>query len=224
MVGPFALRGRHESALERRVTRRGERIHQRLADDRRRILDPGQLDPGRICIHDDAFLHVHDRVGRTGHEGLHLVAILVRGGERAGERTVEPGEMKLALGHGPEPLPCLERYHVARAKLERAVQTVLADRVAHQDDRDRARVRVAQLERGRGILGVGQAYERELGLALLQRITVGGQIAHPGAMHRVACVTQGAIDDLDGFLVPRKDDERDRARLGQVVPARCRSS
>ncbi len=139
MVGPFALRGRHESALERRVARRGERIHQRLADDRRRILEPGQLDPGRICIYDDAFLHVHDRVGRAGHEGLHLVAILVRGGERAGERAVEPGEMKLAFGHGPEPLPCLERDHVARAKLERPVQTVLGDRVAHEDDRDRSR-------------------------------------------------------------------------------------
>ena len=83
---------------------------------------------------------------------------------------------------------------------------------------------VSGLDSRRRVLRIGQTHENQLGLALRQRVAKGGEIAYPGAMHRVTGVTQGAVDDLDGFLMPRIDDERDGARFSQLFPAQRRSS
>ena len=103
MIGPAALRGGDQRALEGGVAALLEEVHQRLAEQGRRFLVAEQLDPGRVDVDDDAFLHVGDRVGRPGHEGLHLVAVLAGRGQRAGQRAVEARGVQFAGSHGLQP-------------------------------------------------------------------------------------------------------------------------
>ena len=77
-----------------------------------------------------------------------------------------------------------------------------------------------QLDGRRRILGVGQADEHQLRFAICERVAERGQIAHPGAMHRMPRVTQSAVDDLDGFLVPRKNDREESRSFRPTVSRR----
>ena len=70
VIRPLALQARDQRALDRGVRLGVEGIHQRRADDRVGIREAVQLEPRRIRVDDDAFLHVRDRIGRAGHERL----------------------------------------------------------------------------------------------------------------------------------------------------------
>ena len=70
MIRPLALQAGDQRALDRRVRFAVERVHQRRAENRIHVRQAVQLEPRRIGVDHDAFLHVRDRVRRAGHEGL----------------------------------------------------------------------------------------------------------------------------------------------------------
>jgi hypothetical protein len=159
---------------------------------------------------------VRDRVGRTGHERAHLVAILSRRRERAVQCIVEPGRVELARGDGLQASACCQGDHVARAKFQPAHEVGFGDRIAHHE---RRHTRGETLTLCHGIfqfLRVRDAEEQQL-WCVRRRERVGEirEVSHPRAMHGLARVAQGAVDGFDGVLLPRQDDHRNRTGFGQ---------
>ncbi len=216
MVRPAALGSRYERALERRVATLVEEIHQRLAEQGRRLLVTEQLYPGRVHVDDDALLDVGDRVRGARHEGLHLVPVLPGGGERAGERAVETGGMQLAAGDRLQPRARVERHDVLGAELQGRGEVVLGQCVAHEQGGHLRRKALSRLEGRQGLVGIGRADEYQLRSGRGQRVAERRHVAYPRAVHRVPGVAERAVDDLNGVLLPGEDHHWNRAGLGQV--------
>jgi hypothetical protein len=153
-----------------------EEVHQWLAEHRAGIRVAEELDPGRVHVDDDALLHVGDRVRRARHECLHLVAVLVCRGKRAGERSVQPRRAQLAGRDRLEPRPCRKCHDVLCSQFHRLGQVGLCERLADQDGRHMGSVAIADLERRASLFGVRDAQEDELGRGLRQRLAQGGQV------------------------------------------------
>ena len=95
-----------------------EHVHERLTEQVAWIRVPEEFAPGGIDVHDDAFLHVRDRVGRARHERTHLVAVLTSGRERAVECVVEPCGVKCARGDGLQPAAGSQCHDIGGTELE----------------------------------------------------------------------------------------------------------
>ncbi len=98
MARPLALQAGNQRTLEGRMRLLLEQVHERRAGERFVARIAEQLEPGAIGIHDDAFLHVGDGVGRAFEKILQLLAILAGRGQRGRERALQAEGTKLTGG------------------------------------------------------------------------------------------------------------------------------
>ena len=216
MTGPATLRRSDERALEGRVAAGVEHVHERLAEQVARIRVPEEFAPGRIDVDDDAFLHVRDRVGRARHERAHLVAVLTGGGERAVQCIVEPCGVEFARGDGLQPAAGSQRHDVGGTELEATNEVGFGERIAHHEGRHTRSETRTLLHRAVEFVRVGDAEEQQLWrIGRAERVREVAELPHPRAVNRLARVAQGAVDDLDGVLLPRQDDHWNGADFAQ---------
>ena len=76
VIVPAALQAGREGTLERRVRRFIEQVHDRLSDQV--AVEAEQLQPRRIGVDDDSFLHLDDGVIRTLKNYFELTPGVVR--------------------------------------------------------------------------------------------------------------------------------------------------
>ena len=79
VVAPFALQAGNQGAFEGGVRFLLEQIHERRSVEGVALGVAEQFHPGTVGIHDDAFLHMRDGIGRPLEKILQLLAILTRG-------------------------------------------------------------------------------------------------------------------------------------------------
>ena len=103
------------------------------------------------------------------------------------------------------------------AELEAANEVVLGERLAHHEDRHVRGEACALLHRAAEFVRVGDAEEQQLRrIGRAERVGEVGEVPHPGAVHGLAGVAQGAVDDLDGVLLPGQDDHWNGAGFAQL--------
>ena len=91
------------AALQRRVGGLLEQVHHRLADEPGGLDETEQLEPGGVGIHQDALLHLRDRIVGALQHHFELAAIVLRGAQRAVERALEAEGAQLARDHRLQP-------------------------------------------------------------------------------------------------------------------------
>jgi hypothetical protein len=212
---PFALGGCDQGTLECGMATGLEQVHQRLAEQVAGITAPEELDPRWIHVDDDAFLHVRNGIGRACHEGAHLVAILVGGCKRAAQGMIEAGGVQFSRCYRLQSRVGMQRDDILCAHFDSLDQVCLGNRVAHHQRGHARREPCTLLQGGREFVAIDETEEQQLWRTRCEGIGEVCQVAHPGAMHRVAGVAQDAVDDFDGILLPRQDDDWDGADFGQ---------
>lgn len=130
--------------------------------------------------------------------------------------SVEPGRMELAGRNRLQARACREGHDVVGAEFQPADQVRFGQRFAHDQDRYARGDPRALFHRILELVAVGDAQENQLRVVRRrERVAEAGEVAHPGAVHRLAGIAQGAVDDFDRILLPRQDDDRDGAVFGQ---------
>ena len=112
-----------------------EQVHERLPKQVARIRVPEEFAPGGIDVHDDAFLHVRDRIGRARHERTHLVTVLAGGRKRAAQRMVEPCGVECARGDGLQPAAGSQCHDVGGTEFEATHEVGFGERLTYHEDR-----------------------------------------------------------------------------------------
>ena len=218
MIVPVSLQTGGERTAQRRVRAFLEQVHHRLTDHA--VLDTEQLEPRRVGIDHDAFLHLDDGVVRTLQHAVELAARVVRGFEGGVERLLRAERAQLALHHCLQPRLVGEGDHVAGAEGEALGHQRFIDRGGDQQHRHPRGELVAQRDRRSERLAIAPGVEQELGIELGERIAQVGQRRDPGAVRRLPGPAQHAVDRLGQIARGAEHDERNGARLGQGAPPR----
>ena len=112
-----------------------EEVHQGLTDQCIFGLEAEELEPGRVDADNDAFLGDCNGVGRTIHQGLHLLAIL-RGRQLCVlERTLQLEGAQLARHDCLEPTLMNQRHDILRARGEILCDDLFVDLPAYDQQR-----------------------------------------------------------------------------------------
>ena len=128
-LAPFALQARDQRALEGGVRLVFEQIHERRAGERVVARIAEQFDPRAIGVHDDAFLHVRDGVGRAFEKVLQLLAVFARRGQRGRQRALQAMGAQLARSDRLQAAAIRERHHILAAEAHGLGDGRLIDRL-----------------------------------------------------------------------------------------------
>ena len=101
VAAPLALQAGDQRALERGMRFLFEQIHERRAGEGVVLGIAEQLEPRAIRIHDDAFLHVGDGIGRAFEKVLQLLAVFARRGQRGRQRALQAMGAQFAAWRPP---------------------------------------------------------------------------------------------------------------------------
>ena len=201
-----------------------EHVHERLPKQVARVRVPEEFAPGGIDVDDDAFLHVCDRIGRAGHERTHLVTVLAGGRKRAAQGMVQPCSVECARGNGLQPAAGSQCHDVGGTKLEATHEVGFGERLAYHEHRHLRGETSALLHCTADFIGIGDAEEQQLWrIVRAERVREVVEFRHPRAVNCLARVTQGAVDDLDGVLLPGQDDHWNGADFAQLLPRQART-
>src|SRR5688572_7863358 len=213
-----------ERALERRLARRVERIHERCPEQRFGARMAEQVGPRLVRIDEDALLNVGDRVDGPRQERLELRLVLIRRGQRFVERTLEPKRTHLALCDAAQTLGLPQRDEILSACEQRLGDVGLLRRLADDDERDRG---------GGMLLDLGDRADRrrqavrkeaqQLWGVLLERAEERVDLRDPMTADRVTTIAQRAVDELDVVFATAEHDERYRGLSHAVSCSRAKT-
>ena len=93
----------------------------------------------------------------------------------------------------------------------------VSERLAYHEHRHLRGETSALLHCTADFIGIGDAEEQQLWrIVRAERVREVVEFRHPRAVNCLARVTQGAVDDLDGVLLPRQDDHWNGADFAQL--------
>ncbi len=192
-----------------------EQIHDRLADEAVRRDDAEQLEPGRIGVDDDAFLHLDDRVVRAFENGFELPARIARRLECGFERAFQAERTQLASHHRLQAGGACKRDDIAGTARHGNGDAAFIEAFRHDDDRHGRGELIAHAGRAGEIVCTGIDEQQQLGIQLPERVAKISQGRDPGAMDRMTRPSQDAVDLLDRIAGRAQNDERDCVLLDQ---------
>ena len=135
VIAPAALCAGCQRALQRRLRLAVEQVHDWLTHQRAGIGIAEQFEPGAVDLHDDAFLHLRDRVVGAMQDGLELSSIILRTAQCVGQRAFHSKSAQLAVDDGLHVLGVRDRYGVARAARHVCSGGAAVDLLADHDQR-----------------------------------------------------------------------------------------
>jgi hypothetical protein len=212
VIAPLALQARDQSAFERRMRLLLEQVHERRAGERVVARVAEQLEPRPVGIDDDALLHVGDRIGRAFEKPLQLLAVLARRGQSRRQRALQAVRAQLAGHDRLQAAAVGERHHILGAQAHRLRDRRLIDLFAHDQHGHLGCGLLLDLGDGCEVdLELVDERHEHLGIELGDRVRQVAGVGQPGAVHRMAGLSQRAVDRLDVVLRPRHDDHRNGA-------------
>ena len=116
VVVPAAVQTGGKRTAQRRVRGFLEQVHDRLPGDP--FLDAEQLEPRRVGLDDDAFLHLEDGVVRALQDRVELTARVVRRPHAGIERALDVEYAQFPQHHRLQPRRVGERDDIAGPELE----------------------------------------------------------------------------------------------------------
>ncbi len=157
VIAPATLQTGGQRAFERRLGFGVEQVPDRLTQQGAGIAMPEQLEPGTVDLHDDAFLHLRDRIVGAMQCGLQLLAVFLRRPQGVGKRALHAQRAQLAADDRLHMRGAGQRGGVTRAVLHVRTDHSAVDLIAQHDQRHLGGQLVAN-RRQRSELGVGRAY------------------------------------------------------------------